>query len=110
MSRLLFKSLDYVIRRKYNYLGFLSRAGQSDRRIDSITKNTLARRCRSAWALARLMRMFSVDVSGSWLNSVGTGPAAASPSKMSPWRGQAASRIVGTLSLESRINNKLIGF
>ena len=91
------------------YLGFLSRAGQSDRRIDSITKNTLARRCRSLWALARLLRMFSDVVSGSWLKRVGTGTAAPSPSKMSPWRGQAASQTVGTLSLESKSNNKLIG-
>ena len=47
--------------------------------------------------------MFSDVVSGSWLNRVGTGPAAASPSKKSPWRGQAARRTVGMLSL--KINN-----
>ena len=85
----------------------MSRTRQSDRRIDSITKNTLARRCRSLWALARLLRMFSDVVSGSWLNRVGTGPAAASPSKKSPWRGQAARRTVGMLSLEINNNYKI---
>ena len=82
------------------YLGFLRIAGQSARRTDSIRKNTLARRWMSLWALARLSMMFWTVASGSRLKRVGTGPAAMSPSKMSPWSGQAESRTDGMLSLK----------
>ena len=84
----------------FSNLGFLSRARQSGRVMASMMKNTLARRCRSLWALAVLSMMAWDVASGSWLNRVGTGPAATPPSKKSPCRGQAASRMVGMLSLE----------
>ena len=81
------------------YLGFFRIAGQSGSEMASMMKKTLARRCRSLCVLAMLSRTARDVVSGSWLKRVGTGPAATSPSKKSPSSGQAASRIVGTLSL-----------